>query len=160
LGIPFKGGTDSEADPAKNTIDIRIDLLSFMLCHEIFRLDGSGFSMQIGFQASVVVEESGHIHHQIANNREEGERLDEDGFLQESFNRSPAGQDDVAIHAHGTGAANSPSTRIAKRKAAILLILNPKQRLQEVHSFPGFHLKGFDPSGRIFLLVEALNFQN
>ncbi len=107
LGSPFKGRANSKADSAEDAVDIRVNLLPFMVRHQILGLAGGGVSVEVRFYLSIVLEENGHIDNEVSNHREKRKRLDENRLLQESFNRGAAGQNDFATDAHGTGSADS-----------------------------------------------------
>ena len=113
--------------------------------------------MEVGLDLPIVIKKGLQIDDEVSNHREEGEGLDQSRLFRQIFDMSSAGQHIFAIDPHRAGAANGTPTGIAERKRLILFILNAQQSLQEIHSFPNFHPKGFDPSGRILLFMKTFD---
>jgi hypothetical protein len=110
--------------------------------------------MEVRFNFAIVIKKSGQIDDKVSSHGKKGEGFNQGRFFQEVFDMGSAGQDIFAIDSHGTRAAYSSPAGITEREGSILFILNAHQTLQEIHSFSDLHLKGFDPSGRILLLME------
>src|SRR4030043_595496 len=106
-----------------------------------------------------MIKKNGQIHDKVSNHWKKREGFNQNRVFQEVFDMGWASQDIFAIDSHGTRATYSSPTGIAERERSILFILNAHQSLQEIHSFSDLHLKGFDPLGRILLLMEPFYFQ-
>lgn len=78
--IPSKSGANAVTDSTEDAVDIRIDLLLCILGHGMFQGGWVGFLVEIEFHSSIVFEKSGEVDHQVSNDREVGERLDENGL--------------------------------------------------------------------------------
>jgi len=154
FGVLFKSRAGSEADAAEDAVDVGIDLFTLLFFHHIFHLWRDGLSLEVRFNFAIVIKKSGHIDDEVSNHGKEEEGFDESRHSQQVFNMGSAGQDIFAVDPHGTGPTYSSPTGIPKRERLILFILNVQQRLQEIHSFPDLHLKGFDPQRRILLLMK------
>jgi hypothetical protein len=121
-------------------------------------LGGDRSAVKIRFYFSVMVEKRRHIHNEISDYRKGRKRFDEGRLLQKALHMGSTSQNIFAIDSHRTGATYCPSAGIAESKCSILLILNTKQCLKEIHPLPDLHMEGFNPLGRNSLFVETFDF--
>jgi hypothetical protein len=92
LRIQLECRAGPEADPAENAIDIRVDLLPFVLWHNIFRLRWNGFSVKIRFYGPVVAEKHGHVDDKIPDDGEVGKGFNQGRSSQKFLHMGSAGQ--------------------------------------------------------------------
>ena len=129
VGVPPEARAAGGAARAQDAFVEAVELLAFLGRLQAFLLGRHVVVLQVRLDRVVLLEELRHVHDQVADHRQTGQRLQHDRAL-EREHVGQAGQAVLAVDVHGVGATDAFAARAAERQRRILC-LELHQRVEQ-----------------------------